>query len=211
MPDLPPQFAVLVVDAARTAVTRYAPEELEVFDTVAVDWRTGGARPARTSRAPGSAVGFGIDTSLVSELFLQAVAAASSEVLVLGATGIGAGIRAGWRRRRRRADPTPPAGSGSTPAAAGPADDPASAARQADTTPPAVRQAVDAPPAIRQAETAPPAAAPSPTEPLELTAEQAARLRAACRRHALALGLTPEAADLLADAAVGATVTSDDR
>ncbi|WP_329009981.1 hypothetical protein OG271_26570 [Micromonospora rifamycinica] len=191
MPDLPPQFAVLVVDAARTAVTRYAPEELEVFDTVAVDWRTGSARPARTSRAPGSAVGFGIDTSLVSELFLQAVAAASSEVLVLGATGIGAGIRAGWRRRRRRADPTPLAGSGSTPAAAGPADDPASAARQADT--------------------APPAAAPSPTERLELTAEQAARLRAACRRHALALGLTPEAADLLADAAVGATVTSDDR
>ncbi|WFE65799.1 hypothetical protein [Micromonospora sp. WMMD714] len=207
MPDLPPQFAVLVVDAARTAVTRYAPEELEVFDTVAVDWRTGGARPARTSRAPGSAVGFGIDTSLVSELFLQAVAAASSEVLVLGATGIGAGIRAGWRRRRRRADPTPPAGSGSTPAADGPADHPASAAPQPDTAPPAARQAVDAPPAVRQAD----AAAPTPTEPLELTAEQAARLRAACRRHALALGLTPEAADLLADAAVGATVTSDDR
>ncbi|MEU7620704.1 hypothetical protein AB0B27_32160, partial [Micromonospora rifamycinica] len=131
MPDLPPQVAVLVVDAAHTAVTRYAPEELEVFDTVAVDWRTGSARPARTSRAPGSAVGFGIDTSLVSELFLQAVAAASSEVLVLGATGIGAGIRAGWLRRRRRADPAALTGSGSTPSAGGPAVVASAAGREA--------------------------------------------------------------------------------
>ncbi|MEU1604680.1 hypothetical protein [Micromonospora matsumotoense] len=74
MLDLAPRVAVLVVDAARTAVSRYAPEELEVFDTVAADWRAGAAPPARVSRAPGSAIGFGIDISLVSELFLQAVA-----------------------------------------------------------------------------------------------------------------------------------------
>lgn len=46
---------------------------------------------------------------------------------------------------------------------------------------------------------------------MELTAEQAARLHAACRRHALALGLPPEAADLLADATIGAAVTPHDR
>ncbi|MFI7578315.1 hypothetical protein [Micromonospora sp. NPDC049497] len=39
---------------------------------------------------------------------------------------------------------------------------------------------------------------------LALTAEQARQLRAACRRHAIALGLEDSRADVLADAVVGA-------
>lgn len=174
-------------------MSRYAPEELEVFDTVAADWRAGAAPPARVSRAPGSAIGFGIDISLASELFLQAAAAATSEVLVLGATGIGAGIRAGWRRRRRPADPTTPTASPLTP----PAGD-----EDATSSPGQAAAATSALPLD---------GAPAPVGRVELTAEQAARLHAACRRHALALGLPPEAADLLADATIGAAVTPDDR
>ncbi|MFI9638583.1 hypothetical protein ACIG87_00740 [Micromonospora sp. NPDC051925] len=187
--EVSPSISALVVHAARTAVTRYAPEELEVFDTVAADWRAGAVRPAGKSRAPGSAVGFGIDTSLVSELFLQAVAAATSEVLVVAATGIGAGIRAGWRRRRTPVDP---------PSLAAPS-----------RTPPAVDQ--DGTSHAAQEAASASADPPTPADRLELTAEQAARLREACRRHALALGLPPEAADLLADATIGATVTPGDR
>ncbi|MEU8372384.1 hypothetical protein AB0C22_04610 [Micromonospora sp. NPDC048894] len=193
MLELSPQVAVLVVDAARTAVTRYAPEELEVFDAVAADWRAGTGRPARTSGAPGSAVGFGIDTSLVGELFLQAVAAATSEVLVLGATGIGTGILAGWRRRRRPSEPSP----GTEPSSTPPAGD--RDGTSADPRPAACASAAPLP------------GTPAQQDRLELTAEQAVLLRAACRRHALALGLPPEAADLLADATIGATVTPDDR
>ncbi|WP_328346891.1 hypothetical protein [Micromonospora sp. NBC_00421] len=193
MLDLPPQVAFFVVDAARTAVTRQAPEELEVFDAVAADWRAGTAPPARPSGAPGSAVGFGIDISLVSELFLQAVAAATSEVLVLGATGIGAGIRAGWRRHRRPADPASLTASPPTPPS-GDQDATSSAGRGVAAT-----------------SALPRTGAPGPEGRLELTAEQAARLHEACRRHALALGLSPEAADLLADATIGAAVVPDDR
>jgi hypothetical protein len=88
------QLAVaLVVDAARDAVSRIAPEELEVFDGVAAGWQERTAKGTRQWAAPGSSVGFGIDTALFSELFLQAVGAAVTEVLVLGATGLGAGIR----------------------------------------------------------------------------------------------------------------------
>ncbi|MFJ6198032.1 hypothetical protein [Micromonospora sp. NPDC092111] len=190
------RVAALVVDAARDAVTRYAPEELEVFDAVAADWRVS---PARRPSAPGSAIGFGIDASLVSELFLQAISAATTEVLVLGAAGLGSGIRAGWRRRRSAgrtpADPAAVTGSPQTgPAPSAP--DPAEAAPAAQAVPDGHA----------------PAGGPArSTGPLELTDEQAARLHEACRRHALALGLPPEAADLLADATVGAMVAPVDR
>ncbi|MBO4209050.1 hypothetical protein [Micromonospora echinofusca] len=183
----------MIVEAARRAVVRLAPEETEVFDQVADEWRrrqsTG---PARWS-APGGSVGFGVDATLLSEVALQTVAAAVGEVLVLTATA--AGVR--WRRRRRAATPPAVEAAGPTEMAAGPTE-------------------ADAGPTEADAEQADPGPAdPGPTGPPPvsgpagtLTPAQARHLRDACQRHALALGLSPESAALLADAAVGATVTT---
>ncbi|MFC8848793.1 MULTISPECIES: hypothetical protein [unclassified Micromonospora] len=191
MIDAQQRAAALVVDAARSAVTRYAPEELEVFDGVAAGWRQEAAKGARQPGTPGSAVSFGIDTALVSELFLQAASAAVSEVLVLGVTGVGAGLRAGWLRRRTRgatAAESTEAPAGPTEPASGPTEEPA-----ADTGP------------------TEPATGTGRVDGLGLTGPQVAELRQACRRHALALGLPPDAADLLADALVGAMAAPGDR
>ncbi|MEV0804940.1 hypothetical protein [Micromonospora sp. NPDC050200] len=182
-------FAALVVSAARSAVAQYAPEELEVFDGVAAGWQERTAKAVRQPAGPGSAVGFGIDSTLVSELFLQAVAAAASEVLVLGVTGIGAEIRAGWRRRRAP-DRAP---TGSTESAG------------VMASPDAVEVADALRPAIGAGDR------PSTVSRLGLTEPQAAKLHQACRRHALALGLPSEAAELLADATVGAMVVPGER
>ncbi|MEU6075699.1 hypothetical protein [Micromonospora sp. NPDC047074] len=185
MTDRQQQVALLVADAARRAVARYVPEELEVFDGVAAAWREGAANAARQSSPPGGGVGFGIDTVLVSELFLQAAAAAVGEVLVLGTAGVGAGIRARWRRRRGTGrGPVDPAG------VPGPAEAALEAAPAADARVPVTGAGAGEPLA----------------GPIALTGPQVAQLREACRRHALALGLPPDAADLLADATVGAMV-----
>ncbi|MEU4639385.1 hypothetical protein [Micromonospora sp. NPDC023814] len=144
--------ADLVVDAARAAVRRIAAEELPIFDEVAAGWRRQMSKGRVSWSVPQGGVGFGIDTTLLTELVLQVVAAAVGEVLVLGATT----ARVGLLRRRRRELPAPP---GARPG---------------------------------------------------LDSAQARRLREACHRHALALGLDPNRAELLADAAVGAMVDPPD-
>ncbi|MER7419411.1 hypothetical protein ABT346_21955 [Micromonospora peucetia] len=144
--------AELVVDAAHAAVRRLAPEELPIFDEVAAGWRRQLSKGRTTWSVPQGGVGFGIDTTLLTEVVLQVVAAAVGEVLVLGATT----ARVGLLRRRRRELPTPPE--------ARPGLDP----------------------------------------------NQARRLREACHRHAVALGLDSARAELLADAAVGAMVDPPD-
>ncbi|TDC46452.1 hypothetical protein E1258_29435 [Micromonospora sp. KC207] len=241
MIDAQQRAATLVVDAARSAVTRYAPEELEVFDGVVAGWQERTARSSRRPGTPGSAVGFGIDAALVSELFLQAASAAVSEVLVLGATGIGAGLRARWVRHRSRgaaaADPMDPAAESTGPAAeptdraAGPtdlageptqptdgspepADEPTDPAD--DTGRPAASVPADAPRSAGEVDGGTGAGSEASVhtgrvDGLGLTKPQVAELRQACRRHALALGLPPEAADLLADALVGAIAVPGDR
>ncbi|RKR92329.1 hypothetical protein BDK92_6767 [Micromonospora pisi] len=188
MTDREQLAAVLVVDAAHRVVAEIAPDELEVFDGVVAGWRERPVGIARQRPVPGSSIGFGIDTALVSDVALQAVAAAVSEVLVLGLTGIGAEIRAGWQRRRTRVRVTGATATadGQQPEAAEPTVGSGSAAAgvaggaTADPTPVAAQ--------------------------LGLTESQVEQLRAACRRHALALGLSAESADLLADATVGAVV-----
>ncbi|MFC5942359.1 hypothetical protein ABUL04_26995 [Micromonospora harpali] len=204
MIDAQQRAAALVVDAARRAVTGYAPEELEVFDGVAAGWREQAARGARQQEAPGSAVGFGIDTTLVSELFLQATSAAVTEVLVLGVTGVGAGLRARWLRRRGRdattAEPTEALAEVTMPAnePAEPASEPEGPASE-PTAPAADTGRADS------------ATGPGRADGLGLTGPQMAALQQACRRHALALGLPADAADLLADALVGALAAPGDR
>ncbi|MFG1900028.1 hypothetical protein [Micromonospora carbonacea] len=215
MIDAQQRAAALVVDAARRAVTGYAPEELEVFDGVAAGWREQAARGARQQEAPGSAVGFGIDTALVSELFLQATSAAVTEVLVLGVTGVGAGLRARWLRRRGRdattAEPTEALEPTEAPEPTEaleptrPAGESAKAASEPEG--PATGSAG---PAAGTGPTAP-GADTGPADGLGLTGPQMATLQQACRRHALALGLPPDAADLLADALVGALAAPGDR
>lgn len=145
--------ADLVVRAAHAGVRRMAAEELPVFAEVAAGWRRELSTGRANWSAPGGAVGFGIDTTLLTELVLQAVAAAVGEVLVVTVTT----VRAGLLRRRR---PEVPAADDQAPS--------------------------DALPTLDQA--------------------QLVRLRDACRRHAVALGLDPDRAALLADAAVGAMV-----
>lgn len=143
--------ADLVVDAAHAAVRRIAAEELPIFDEVAAGWRRQLSKGRVSWSVPQGGVGFGIDTTLLTELVLQVVAAAVGEVLVLGATTARFGLR-----RRRRELPAPP----------------------------------DARPG--------------------LDAAQARRLREACHRHAVTLGLDPARAELLADAAVGAMLDPPD-
>lgn len=157
----------LIVDAARAAVRRLAPEEIEVFDQVYAGWRRQGGSAAQWSR-PGGSVGFGIDSVLLTEVALQSISAAVTEVLVVGATAAGT-MGLGWLRRRRRA------------ASAG-----ESAAPPLPGSPSGSAGVADAPPATA------------------LTDTQVTRLREACRRHAVALGLSTEQAELLADALVGA-------
>ncbi|GIF08406.1 hypothetical protein [Actinoplanes siamensis] len=125
----------LVTEAGRRAVARLAPDELPFYDRVAEQWR-------ERSSPPGSSVGFGIDAAMISEVVLQAISSAFSEILVVGSTAAGAGLLR-WARRRRKREALP-----------------------------------------------------------ELTEEHVGRLRDACVRQALALDLTPEQADQLADAVV---------
>lgn len=72
----------LVVGSARQGVAALAPEEVPYFDKVAEQWRKRGGLSSR--RTPGAAVGFGVDAVLVSELVLQVVAGAVTEMTVRG-------------------------------------------------------------------------------------------------------------------------------
>lgn len=141
----------LVLTAARATVARVAPEELEVFDSVADLWRGEADRGGWS--APGGAVGFGIESALMTEILIQVAAAAIAEVFAFAAGR----ARSGWQRWRRRRRGEPLA---------------------------------------------------STTVPESWGAEDDARLRAATHRHAIALGLAADQADLLADALIGAVASA---
>lgn len=87
----------LVNEAGRRAVSRIAPDELPFYDQVAEQRR-------RHSSPPGSAVGFGIEVPLISEIVLQVIESALSDILVLGAAVAGTGV-VRWVRRRRSTTP----------------------------------------------------------------------------------------------------------
>ncbi len=145
-------LADLIVAASRHAVAQIAPAESEVFDGVADGWRADVTSGRRDWTVPGSSVGFGIDSTLVTEVVIQASAAAVAEVLIGAGRGLGRGWRRWWRRR-------------ATPANTAPTSDVVSSAGAAGV--------------------------------------DTARLRDACLRHGVALGLSADQALLLADALVG--------
>jgi hypothetical protein len=141
------------VRLAREVTARLAPEESSVFNEVASAWRSGVA----AGRAPGGAIGFGIEAALVSAIVIEVIAASIAEAL-----GVGVGVAKSrwwrWRTRRR-------GGRGAE---------------------------------LAVAET------PAVDGKIVMTAAQSARLREVSRQHGRASGLSESAADLLADAMVGA-------
>lgn len=82
------------IRVAREVTAQIAPAESGVFDDVASTWRAGVA----AGRAPGSAIGFGIEAALVSAIVIDVIAGSIVEVLGIG---IGA-TRSRWRRWRAR-------------------------------------------------------------------------------------------------------------
>lgn len=147
-----PRGRLLVVAAAREAVSAVVPEELQFFEDVTEAWARGELPYQRGSRRMTSGtIGVGVDVTLVTELIYAVISGAAVEVLGAVATDA-------WRRRRwwRRG--------------------------------------------WRRAE----GAATSHHHEITLTGGDAERLRVACRRHGMALGLSEDQADLLADAVDGA-------
>lgn len=68
-----------VIKVARAVVDRLAPEELAVFGSVADAWVSGPA--GRRKRAPGAAVGFGVEAVLLSQLVFPIITGALGDVL----------------------------------------------------------------------------------------------------------------------------------
>jgi len=92
-------------------IRQLAPGELVVFDAVADSWAQGDW-PRRRKRRPGSAVGFGVEGILLSELVFPVITGALVQVLGTVLT------EQLSRRRRKRAAP-----AAETAAAAGPRTD----------------------------------------------------------------------------------------
>jgi hypothetical protein len=76
-----PAHSGQIVDIAREVVRQLEPEELVVFDAVAESWRSGTLAARRRRREPGSAIGFGVDAVLFSQLIFPIIAAALGQVL----------------------------------------------------------------------------------------------------------------------------------
>jgi hypothetical protein len=70
-----------LTEVVRDVVRQLAPEELAVFDTVADSWLSDDHWRHRSRRSPGAAVGFGVETVLLTELAFPIVSAAIGEVL----------------------------------------------------------------------------------------------------------------------------------
>jgi hypothetical protein len=77
----PQDVEVQVIGIARQVVRQIAPNELALFDQVVDAWAQGDPPPRRRHRKPGSAVGFGIDGVLLSELVLPVIAGALAQAL----------------------------------------------------------------------------------------------------------------------------------
>jgi len=91
-----PLSAAQVPEVVREVIRQLAPEELPVFDGVTDDWLSGRRRRWRSGKPPGAAVGFGVETLLLTQLTYPILTAAIGEVL-----GDVAGDRLRLRIRRR--------------------------------------------------------------------------------------------------------------
>ncbi|MER7456029.1 hypothetical protein [Micromonospora sp. NPDC126480] len=105
------EASAVVVRLAREVSEQLAPEESGVFDEVAAAWRAGHS----AGRAPGGAVGFGIEEALVSAVVIEVVAGSLRDLLGLGA----AAVRSRWRRWRRRDRTGPELAGAAVPAVDG--------------------------------------------------------------------------------------------
>jgi hypothetical protein len=75
-----PLSAVQVSEVVREVVRQLAPEELPVFASMADDWLSGHRRRWRSGKPPGSAVGFGVETLLFTQLAFPIVTGAIGDV-----------------------------------------------------------------------------------------------------------------------------------
>lgn len=111
-----PLSAVQVSEIVKDVIRQLAPDELPVFDSLADDWLAAGPRRWRSGKPPGAAVGFGVETLLLTQLAFPVIAAAIGEVLGDVAEdrlrGRPAGRHAAPRKSRavgaRAGDETPP-------------------------------------------------------------------------------------------------------
>jgi hypothetical protein len=156
--DSPTLSSADLKEVVRRIVSQSAPEELEVVDAVADAWLSEEPGNGRSRGTPGAAVGFGVETVLLSQLLLPIVSGALADVL--GTVALERG-----RLKRKRRD-----------------------AKAAATGPDSAKAGSTAESGL----------------PLQLATEQAESLRTACQRHARALGMSPQRAELLADAFLGA-------
>jgi hypothetical protein len=76
-----PLPAVQVSEVVREVIRQLAPEELPVFGSMADDWLSEGQRRWRSGKPPGAAVGFGVETLLLTQLAFPIITAAIGEVL----------------------------------------------------------------------------------------------------------------------------------
>jgi hypothetical protein len=94
---------VQVPDVVREVIRQLAPEELPVFDSMADEWLSDGRRRWRTGKPPGAAVGFGVESLLLTQLAFPIITGAIGEVLGgVAEDGVRLRIR---RRAARRAAP----------------------------------------------------------------------------------------------------------
>jgi hypothetical protein len=77
----PPLSEAQARDVVRDVILQLAPEELPVFDSVADAWLADDQRRRRSGKAPGAAVGFGVETLLLTELAFPIITSALGEVL----------------------------------------------------------------------------------------------------------------------------------
>ncbi len=97
--------AAQVIGAAREVVRQLEPEELVVFDAAAESWLSGDLPGRRRQREPGAAVGFGIETVLLSELVFPVITGALGQVLGTSITPMTERLRFGRRKARQLAAP----------------------------------------------------------------------------------------------------------
>jgi hypothetical protein len=99
-----------VKDVVRHVVSRFEPEELEVMDAVADAWLSEELGNGRPKGTPGTTVGFGVETVLLSQLLFPIVSGAIGDVLGTIA------LEPGKLKRKRRAAGAVPAGPDSAKA-----------------------------------------------------------------------------------------------
>lgn len=118
-----------VTEVVRGVIGQLAPEELAVFDAVADAWASEPMPHRRSGRAPGAAVGFGVEAVLLSQLAFPIVTGALGDVL---GTTLTERARRKRKLSRSAADAAPQAPEQQPTAPAAPAVSPEMSSEHAD-------------------------------------------------------------------------------